>query len=120
MWGVAKAYETYVGSKKFHGDGKIFDRLQEVGQEFGATTGRPRQCNWTNLSLLKKAVEINGVTDLVINKVDVLRELNRWSYRMDNDNNIVVHMQNEDSWKEYLELYLPQLELHFSDNPERI
>jgi adenylosuccinate synthase len=42
VWGVAKAYETYVGAKKFHGAGKIFDKLQEVGHEFGATTGRPR------------------------------------------------------------------------------
>jgi len=120
VWGVAKAYETYVGAKKFHGAGQIFDKLQEVGHEFGATTGRPRQCNWTNLNLLKKAIEINGVTDLVINKVDVLRELNRWTFRMDNNNTLVVHMQNEDSWKDYLELYLPKVELHFSDNPERI
>jgi adenylosuccinate synthase len=120
VWGVAKAYETYVGSKRFHGEGEIFDKLQEEGQEYGATTGRPRQCNWTNLNLLLKAIKINGVTDLVINKVDVLRELNQWSFRMDNKNNVEIHLQNEDSWKDYLEIYLPQLELHFSDNPERI
>jgi len=120
VWGVAKAYETYVGSKRFHGEGEVFDKLQEEGQEYGATTGRPRQCNWTNLNLLLKAIKINGVTDLVINKVDVLRELNQWSFRMDNKNNVEIHLQNEDSWKDYLEIYLPQLELHFSDNPERI
>ena len=120
VWGVAKAYETYVGSKKFHGDGEIFDRLQKVGQEYGSTTGRPRQCNWTNLSLLNRAIHINGVTDLVINKVDVLRELDAWSFRLDNKDGISIHLHDEDTWKEYLELYLPQLELHFSDNPERI
>ena len=120
VWGVAKAYETYVGAKKFHGTGEIFDKLQEAGKEYGATTGRPRQCNWTNLNLLVRAIKINGVTDLVINKVDVLRTLNRWSFRMDKTNNIEIHLQNEDSWKDYLELYLPQVELHFSDNPERI
>tara|TARA_Y100000034_G_scaffold109111_1_gene140045 strand:+ start:1507 stop:2499 length:993 start_codon:yes stop_codon:yes gene_type:complete len=120
VWGVAKAYETYVGSKKFHGKGEIFDKLQETGKEFGATTGRPRQCNWTNLNLLVKSININGVTDLVINKVDILRELDRWSFRLDNKNNVEIHLQNEDSWKDYLELYLPQVKLHFSDNPERI
>jgi adenylosuccinate synthase len=120
VWGVAKAYETYVGSKKFHGNGEIFNKLQEVGQEYGATTGRPRQCNWTNLRLLDKAIKINGVTDLVINKVDVLRKLDTWSFRLDNREGIAIHLQSEDSWKDYLEYYLPQLELHFSDNPERI
>jgi adenylosuccinate synthase len=120
VWGVAKAYETYVGSKKFHGDGIIFDKLQKVGDEYGATTGRPRQCNWTNLTLLDKAIKINGVTDLVINKVDILRKLDTWSFRLDNQDGVVIHLQSEDSWKDYLEIYLPPLELHFSDNPERI
>ena len=69
---------------------------------------------------LNKAIKINGVTDLVINKVDVLRELDMWSFRLDNKDGIAIHLQSEDTWKEYLELYLPQLELHFSDNPERI
>ena len=100
--------------------GEIFDKLQETCKEFGAYTGRPRQCNWTNLNLLVKSININGVTDLVINKVDILRELDRWSFRLDNKNNVEIHLQNEDSWKDYLELYLPQVELHFSDNPERI
>jgi adenylosuccinate synthase len=120
VWGVAKAYETYVGSKKFHGAGEIFNQLQEVGDEYGATTGRPRQCNWTNLTLLDKAIKINGVTDLVINKVDILRKLDTWSFRLDNQDGVVIHLQSEDSWKDYLEIYLPPLELHFSDNPERI
>ena len=39
---------------------------------------------------------------------------------MSNDNNTVVRLQNEESWKDYMEMYLPSLELHFSDNPERI
>jgi adenylosuccinate synthase len=69
VWGVAKIYETYVGTKKFQPNELIFDRIQEVGQEFGATTGRKRQVNWMNIDFLKKALNINGVTHLVFNKV---------------------------------------------------
>ena len=69
---------------------------------------------------MDKAIKINGVTDLVINKVDVLRKLDTWSFRLDNREGIAIHLQSEDSWKDYLESYLPQLKLHFSDNPERI
>ena len=40
VWGVIKAYETYVGKRNFQPDEEVFDRIQETGQEFGATTGR--------------------------------------------------------------------------------
>ena len=79
IWGVAKAYETYVGAKSFHGEDPIFDKIQEVGEEFGATTGRKRQVNWMSMKLLKKAASINGVTHLVINKMDVLGDVEQWS-----------------------------------------
>ena len=79
VWGVAKAYETYVGRKKFQGDDEIFNLIQEVGEEFGATTGRKRQVNWISMKLLKKAAKMNGVTHLVINKMDVLKQVNQWS-----------------------------------------
>jgi adenylosuccinate synthase len=77
IWGVAKIYETYVGTKEFQPKEKIFQEIQEVGQEFGATTGRKRQVNWMNLNFLKKAININGVTHLVFNKVDVLEKVGR-------------------------------------------
>ena len=79
VWGVAKAYETYVGSKTFQGKGKVFDLIQEVGEEYGATTGRKRQVNWMSMKLLRKATKINGVTHLVINKMDVLKQVKQWS-----------------------------------------
>jgi adenylosuccinate synthase len=78
VWGVAKIYETYVGNKKFEGDQAIFKKIRELGQEYGATTGRPRQCNYFNLDTFKKAVKINGVTHVVISKMDILRELKEW------------------------------------------
>jgi len=79
VWGVAKIYETYVGTKNFQPDGVVFTKIQEIGQEYGATTGRKRQVNWMNLDFLKKALNINGVTHLVFNKVDVLEDLGEFA-----------------------------------------
>ena len=78
VWGVAKPYETYVGTKEFQGNDPIFDEICEIGQEYGATTGRKRQINWLTWELIEKAININGVTHLVINKMDVLREIAVW------------------------------------------
>ena len=72
VFGVAKAYETYVGAKQFEPKDPVFQKIREHGEEYGATTGRPRQCYWMNWQLLEKASKINGVTDLIINKIDVL------------------------------------------------
>ena len=73
IWGVAKAYETYVGAKQFQpADDPMLDKMQEIGQEFGSTTGRKRQCNYLNLARLRESAFLNQVTHLVINKCDVL------------------------------------------------
>lgn len=74
VYGIFKAYTTRVGSgpfptELFDADGK---KLQELGYEFGATTGRERRCGWLDLVALKYAVEINGVTQLIMTKADVL------------------------------------------------
>lgn len=76
VYGVAKIYETYVGSKKFEPEDIIFEIIRQHGNEYGSTTGRPRQCNWMNLDNLIKSIRINGVTDLVIRKVDILSGIN--------------------------------------------
>jgi len=72
--GIFKAYTTRVGSgpfptELFDNDGETMGR---VGNEFGATTGRPRRCGWLDLVALKYAVQINGVTELMMMKGDVL------------------------------------------------
>lgn len=79
IYGTAKAYETYVGTKSFQPKGKIFDDIADLGKEFGVTTGRRRQVNYLNLDALIKAININGVTDLIINKIDILDQLNHWA-----------------------------------------
>lgn len=78
VWGVAKIYETYVGAKDFEGPDEVFEEIREIGQEYGATTGRPRQINWLDFDMLKMATRINGVSKLVFNKMDVLEEVNSW------------------------------------------
>tara|TARA_B100000927_G_scaffold275099_1_gene254816 strand:+ start:171 stop:1178 length:1008 start_codon:yes stop_codon:yes gene_type:complete len=78
VWGVAKIYETYVGAKDFEGPDEVFDEIRELGEEYGATTGRPRQVNWLDFDMLKMASRINGIDKLVINKMDILEEVNSW------------------------------------------
>ena len=72
--GITKAYCTRVGSGPFPTqlDGSVADELQKVGGEFGATTGRPRRCGWLDLVQLRYAILINGVTQLVLTKSDVM------------------------------------------------
>ena len=78
VWGVAKIYETYVGAKNFEGPDEVFEEIRELGQEYGATTGRARQINWLDFDMLKMAARINGVSKLVINKMDILEAVNSW------------------------------------------
>lgn len=82
VYGVIKAYDTYVGSKKFQPDDPVFDRIQESGNEFGSTTGRKRQCNWLDWDLVTKAIKMNGVNRLIVNKVDVLRQVDVWKAKV--------------------------------------
>jgi len=74
VFGIFKAYTTRVGSGPFPTEllDKDGERMAKVGQEFGATTGRPRRCGWLDLVALKYAVQINGVTQLMMMKSDVL------------------------------------------------
>jgi adenylosuccinate synthase len=72
--GVSKAYCTRVGSGPFPTEleDATGEELRKVGNEFGATTGRPRRCGWMDLVALKFACMINGVTQIVMTKADVL------------------------------------------------
>ena len=79
VWGVAKMYETYVGNKKFEPRDAIFKKIRALGEEYGATTGRPRQCNWLNIDLLERAIRLNGVTHIVFNKIDILKAVGQWA-----------------------------------------
>jgi len=78
VWGVAKIYETYVGAKDFEGPDEVFEKIRDLGQEYGATTGRARQINWLDFDMLKMASRINGINKIVINKMDILEAVNSW------------------------------------------
>jgi len=78
VWGVAKIYETYVGAKDFEGPDEEFEMIRDIGEEYGATTGRARQINWLDFDMLKMAARINGINKIVINKMDVLEKVGRW------------------------------------------
>ncbi|ODS79114.1 MAG: adenylosuccinate synthase [Cytophagaceae bacterium SCN 52-12] len=74
VFGIFKAYCTRVGSGPFPTEllDETGDRIREEGREYGATTGRKRRCGWLDLPALKYAIMINGVTQLIMMKVDVL------------------------------------------------
>lgn len=87
--GIVKAYCTRVGNGPFPTElnDEIGERLQSVGHEFGATTGRPRRCGWLDLVALGYTSAINGLTELSITKLDVLSGLDEikvcTAYRLD-------------------------------------
>jgi adenylosuccinate synthase len=72
--GVAKAYLTRVGEGPLPTelDGEMGHRLRETGQEYGASTGRPRRCGWYDAVAVRYAVRINGLDALALTKLDVL------------------------------------------------
>lgn len=74
VFGIFKAYCTRVGSGPFPTEllEETGEKMRQEGREFGATTGRPRRCGWLDLPALKYAIMINGVTQLIMMKVDVL------------------------------------------------
>jgi adenylosuccinate synthase len=98
--GISKAYCTRVGegpflTELFDDNGKM---LAEKGNEFGATTGRPRRCGWLDLLALKKAVFTNSVTDICLTKLDVMDEFNLIEVCIDYKDNQPVYKTFE-GWR---------------------
>ncbi|MCH8558054.1 MAG: adenylosuccinate synthase [Balneolia bacterium] len=77
VMGITKAYCTRVGNGPFPTElhGPEGDEIRAIGNEFGATTGRPRRCGWLDLVALKYAARVNGINELVVTKMDVLNTL---------------------------------------------
>lgn len=77
--GIIKAYCTRVGSGPFPTEllDETGDKLRTQGHEFGSTTGRPRRCGWLDLPQLKYTIMLNGVTQLVVTKIDVLNNFEK-------------------------------------------
>ncbi len=79
VFGIFKAYTTRVGSGPFPTElfNSYGERMSKVGNEFGATTGRPRRCGWLDLVALKYACRVNGVNKLIMMKTDVLSSFDK-------------------------------------------
>jgi adenylosuccinate synthase len=77
--GIVKAYTTRVGSGPFPSEleDEFGDFLREKGHEYGTTTGRPRRCGWYDAPIARYSARINGVTDFVLTKLDVLTGLDK-------------------------------------------
>ncbi len=125
VWGIAKIYETYVGAKEFEpeDEGGVFDKIRELGQEYGATTGRPRQCNWLNIDRVVTGARMNGITHLVFNKVDILDEVGVWKLW---DGGELKEFASSDDMKEYVLdrvcglCGIPRENVVFSGHPDRL
>jgi adenylosuccinate synthase len=76
VYGIFKAYCTRVGSGPFQTElfDEVGEELRRIGHEFGAVTGRPRRCGWLDLVALKYAVMVDGVTQLIMMKSDVMND----------------------------------------------
>jgi adenylosuccinate synthase len=121
VYGVAKAYRTYVGSKDFEEPSEIFDKIRELGNEYGATTGRKRQIDWLDLDELLKAARINGVTHAIINKIDILDSLNEYRFYKEG----VVKYLKEQSFRFFIQELLKNTcptvnKVIFSETPNGI
>ncbi|MDD2346592.1 MAG: adenylosuccinate synthase, partial [Bacteroidales bacterium] len=81
VFGIFKAYCTRVGSGPFPTElfNETGKRMQTIGNEFGSTTGRSRRCGWLDLPLLKYSCMLNGVTDLIMMKADVMNDFDEIS-----------------------------------------
>lgn len=99
--GITKAYCTRVGGGPFPTElhDETGDHIRKMGNEFGSTTGRPRRCGWIDMVALKYACMVNGVTQLVMTKVDVLDTLDTLKlctgYKIDGETTTQVPYQME-------------------------
>ncbi len=117
IYGVSKAYDTYVGTMEFEPkDNEELKKIGDLGKEYGATTGRRRQCNYLNLDSLKTALYINNCHICIINKIDILQELN--IYKLYYQNQLLTFESWEDM-KKFIERKLNILCI-FSNNPHTI
>ncbi|MAQ43625.1 MAG: adenylosuccinate synthase [Candidatus Marinimicrobia bacterium] len=102
--GIFKAYATRVGNGPFPTE--LFDqdgeRLQKIGKEFGATTGRPRRCGWFDIPLANYSIMINGFNEITITKLDILDQFETikvcTEYELDGEksNNLSTFINNLD------------------------
>ena len=126
IYGAVKIYDTRVGYDPDFPETLLDDpdlqKLGEIGEEYGSTTGRKRIVNWLNLDKLIKAINISGTTHLVISKVDIIEQLGVYKYYY---NNQLINVDNSDIMQEEISLNILTNTLfckhiYFSNNPYSI
>lgn len=123
VFGVAKAYSTYVGAKNYQSDDPRFEKIREYGLEFGATTGRPRQIQWLEIDEMLVACLRNGVDKLIVNKLDVLDKIdNSWNIIDPNSSTKkIISFKSKENFKEFIldECYktIPNMKVEFQESP---
>jgi len=125
--GVAKIYDTKSGLDPLFPESlwqnEELNKIIELGKEFGTTTGRKRLVNWLNFDKLKIAIKISGTTKLIINKCDILEQLNIFKMRFNNpkDGPSCLTFNNFEDMKEYMSKELKlYCEVIFSGNKNNI
>ncbi len=121
IYGVVKCYDTYVGTLQFQPveyDEEL-NRIGDLGKEYGATTGRRRQCNFLNLDNLIESLKINNCTSCIVNKVDILDEASIYKLYYNNE---LINFENLEEMKNFIceKLAFLQHTVVFSDNPYNI
>jgi adenylosuccinate synthase len=121
--GIAKIYDTKSGVDPLFPDSlwkdENLNKIIELGKEFGSTTGRKRIVNWLRLNHLKQAIKISGTNKVIINKCDILQEINIYKLILDNDKDGPNFIQFNDfsNMKEYITNELKEYcEVIFSGN----
>ena len=115
VYGVSKAYDTYLGNRVFQPLGNI--ELEKIGlkcQEFRAMTGRKRQFNYLNLDNLIEALRINQCNHCIINKMDILTDLK--IYKLYHCNQLMTFQTHSDMMN-YIMQHLNFVTVYFSNNP---
>ena len=125
IMGVAKIYDTRSGEDPDFPmslmDNPELAKIGEVGKEYGVTTGRQRKVNYLNLDKLQYATNVSGCTHVVINKTDILEEVEVYKLYYMNKLQVFPRMSDMKRYiEEKLKINNPELKIIFSDNPERI
>ena len=120
--GVAKVYETYLGHLDFEAktDLEVIEKIRLEGKEVGNTTGRKRQINWLNVTELKQACELNGVTTLILNKWDILKKVNVFFKEQSMYKTLDKSFETSEAFREYVEKELNVKQIIWSESPEFI
>jgi adenylosuccinate synthase len=121
IYGISKIYDTYVGTREFQPkNNEELEVIGKEGHEFGSTTGRKRQCNYLNLDKLIEALTINQCNHCIINKVDILENINIFKLY---HNDKLIQFLNMESMKNYIKKKINEklnINILFSSSPNQI